>query len=107
MDAGRSNSASESDDRIRILEFQVDQLRRELEHLEARHAEAVYSVAWHIAWPIRILERLIRRAIANRNDRDGDPDGEDGAAPLTGSPPRPLTRDRVAERIAARIAHPA
>lgn len=51
-------------DRIRILEFQVDQLRRELERLEKRHAEAIYSAAWHFGAPVRIVERAIRRLLA-------------------------------------------
>ena len=53
-------------DRLRILEFQVDQLRRELERLEKRHAEAIYSAAWHFGWPVRVVERAIRRALARR-----------------------------------------
>lgn len=51
-------------DRIRILEFQVDQLRRELERLEKRHAEAIYSAAWHVAAPVRVIERAVRRMFA-------------------------------------------
>ena len=55
-------------DRIRILEFQVDQLRRELERLEKRHAEAIYSAAWHFGAPVRVIERAIRK----RSDRARD-----------------------------------
>ena len=53
-------------DRLRILEFQVDQLRRELERLEKRHAEAIYSAAWHFAAPVRLVERAIRRMLATK-----------------------------------------
>lgn len=54
------------EERIRILEYQVDQLRRELERLEAKHAEAIYSAAWHFGWPVRVVERAVRRALARR-----------------------------------------
>ncbi len=57
-------------DRLRILEFQVDQLRRELERLEKRHAEAIYSAAWHFAAPVRVVERAIRKMLAPTTKRD-------------------------------------
>ncbi len=93
------------DDRIRILEFQVDQLRRELEALEARHAEAIYSVAWHVGWPVRIVERAIRKMFSSRDD-DGQPPGAGNSSAGPGAqpkPPQPLTRDTLAARIAARM----
>ena len=52
-------------DRLRILEFQVDQLRRELERLEKRHAETIYSAAWHFGAPVRVVERAIRKMFAS------------------------------------------
>jgi len=104
---------SDKDDRIRILEFQVDHLRRELDLLKARHEEAIYSVAWHFGWPVRVIERAIRRLFARRDDDDGpgasadvrnqDDKGARQAAP----PPASLTRERIAQRIAQRIARPA
>jgi hypothetical protein len=106
MDAGQSRSAADKDDRIRILEYQVDNLRRELELLEKRHAEAIYSVAWHFAWPVRVVERAIRRMFAGRDDDSGG-SGTGEASPTGGRAPEPLTRDHIAERIAARIARPA
>ena len=57
-------------DRLRILEFQVDQLRRELERLEKRHAEAIYSAAWHFAAPVRVVERAIRKMLAPTTKQD-------------------------------------
>ena len=98
----------QKDDRIRILEFQVDQLRRELEALEARHAEAIYSVAWHFAWPVRTIERAVRKLFSSRDD-GGTPGagGSRGATDAPTKPPPPLTRDAIAARISARIARPA
>ncbi|MFO1115656.1 MAG: hypothetical protein U1E28_08240 [Beijerinckiaceae bacterium] len=107
-DAGRETERLK-DDRIRILEFQVDHLRRELEDLEARHAEAIYSVAWHVGWPVRIVERAIRRLFSRRDD-DGSAPGAGGssqASPSLTKPPPPISRDRIAARISARIARPA
>jgi hypothetical protein len=105
MEAGRSNSASDKDDRIRILEYQVDSLRRELESLEKRHAEAIYSVAWHFAWPVRVVERAVRKFLASGKDDDHGAGGSRDTTP-PGRPPAPLTRDHIAERIAARVARP-
>lgn len=105
MDRETSAVDAARDDRIRILEFQVDHLRRELELLEARHAEAIYSVAWHFGWPVRLIERAIRRALAR-----GAPAAPDEATPagarLNPQPPQPMTRERLAARIARRIARP-
>lgn len=108
MDREPPDSGDSRDDRIRILEFQVDSLRRELEALEARHAEAIYSAAWHFGWPVRVVERAVRRLFAKRGDggpggaaSDGGPRGERRA-----DPPQPLTRERIAARIAQRVARP-
>ncbi|MDE2364136.1 MAG: hypothetical protein KGM42_15775 [Hyphomicrobiales bacterium] len=101
-----ANSADK--DRIRILEFQVDQLRRELELSKQRHEEAIYSVAWHAAWPVRVVERALRALFARRDD-DGDGADSGGVARSApeAKPPQPLTRDRIAARIAQRLARPA
>ncbi|MCC0002607.1 MAG: glycosyltransferase family 4 protein [Methylobacteriaceae bacterium] len=87
MDGEKDRDAADKD-RIRILEFQVDQLRGELERLKARHEEAIYSVAWHLAWPARFVERAIRRAFGDRNrEADGSPATE--PAPAVPPLPRP------------------
>ena len=48
--------------RMRVLEYQVKFLRRELEFVNERHAKTIYSAAWHLAWPARKLEQAIRAA---------------------------------------------
>lgn len=70
-------------DRIRILEFQVDQLRRELERIEKRHAEAIYSAAWHFGAPVRVIERAVRKMFAPALTE---------AAPPSSSPVAPVAR---------------
>ncbi|MFV0279294.1 MAG: glycosyltransferase family 4 protein [Rhodoblastus sp.] len=91
-------------DRIRILEFQADQLRRELERLEKQHAEAVYSVAWHAAWPIRFVERAIRRLFAPAQARPAETPEPASPAPraraMQKAPPARLLID-----VTAIVAH--
>ena len=100
MDRDVPTSDSAKDDRIRILEFQVDQLRAELEALEAKHAEAIYSAAWHFGWPVRIVERAIRRLFSKRETGTA---ARDAIAQETAQPPQPLTREKIAARIAQRM----
>ena len=103
--AGDANASK--DDRIRILEFQVDHLRRELEALDARHAEAIYGAAWHFGWPVRVVERAVRRLFAKRDD--GGPGASAGGGPKPtpkAEPPKQLTREAIAARIAQRVARP-
>lgn len=78
-------------DRIRILEFQVDQLRRELERLEKRHAEAIYSAAWHFAAPVRAIERAIRRMFAPA-EKANLPRSISIVAPAAAAEPAPAQR---------------
>ncbi len=89
-------------DRIRILEFQVDQLRRELERLEKRHAEAIYSAAWHFAAPVRAIERAIRRILAPA-EQANPPRSASVAPPVSGTPPAPARRLLV--DVTAIVAH--
>ena len=50
--------------RMRVLEYQIEFLRRELEFVNARHAATIYSAAWHLAWPVRKIEQAVRVAYA-------------------------------------------
>jgi hypothetical protein len=116
-DGACAPNAADKDDRIRILEFQVDHLRAELERLKARHEETIYSVAWHFAWPVRVIERAVRKALSGSRDRGAGPTPPDRApreeetsqpsARIPAQPPEPLTRARIEARIARRIARPA
>ena len=104
MDRDAPTSDSAKDDRIRILEFQVDQLRAELEALEAKHAEAIYSAAWHVGWPVRIVERAVRRLFSKRDGDDGGATSANAGAPRdVANPPQSLTREAISARIAKRV----
>ena len=87
-----SASDGKASDRLRILEFQVDQLRRELERLEKRHAEAIYSAAWHFGAPVRIVERAIRKLLAK-------PASADAPASVAVAPSAPVTKPAPAQRL--------
>lgn len=89
-------------DRLRILEFQVDQLRRELERLEKRHAEAIYSVAWHVAAPVRAIERAIRKTLAPAAGQNIPASAPASPAAST-TPPAPARRLLV--DVTAIVAH--
>ncbi len=89
-------------DRLRILEFQVDQLRRELERLEKRHAEAIYSAAWHFGAPVRIVERAIRRIFAPAANKEA-PAPARAAPENAASAPAPAKRLLV--DVTAIVAH--
>ena len=89
-------------DRVRILEFQVDQLRRELERLEKRHAEAIYSVAWHFGAPVRIVERAIRKLLA----KTPEPSALAGVAAASAAPAtRAAPAKRLLVDVTAIVAH--
>ena len=89
-------------DRLRILEFQVDQLRRELERLERRHAEAIYSAAWHVAAPIRAVERAIRKLFVKPSTKAAPVSST--AAPLASTRP-PAPAKRLLIDVTAIVAH--
>lgn len=65
-DGGDLRAARE---RIRILELQVDHLRRELNFARVRHERIVYSLAWALAAPVRAIEQPLRRFFAARKAR--------------------------------------
>ncbi len=89
-------------DRIRILEFQVDQLRRELERLEKRHAEAIYSAAWHFGAPVRVIERAIRKMLAPARKKEAISAAP--SAPRVGAAP-PAPAKRLLVDVTAIVAH--
>ncbi|MGA8173115.1 MAG: glycosyltransferase family 1 protein, partial [Methylocystis sp.] len=53
------------DERIRLLEYQLDYLRAELSQLVGERDKMVYSASWHIFSPLRRIEaRLVDAASA-------------------------------------------
>lgn len=78
-------------ERVRILEVQVDHLRRELNFARIRHEGIVYSVAWALAAPVRAIEQPLRRFFAARKARTraaAAPVHTIGAAPPAAARPR-------------------
>ncbi|MCB1540786.1 MAG: glycosyltransferase family 4 protein [Rhodoblastus sp.] len=102
MGDDRSGSDGQASDRRRILEFQIDQLRRELERLEKRHAEAIYSVAWHFGAPVRVVERAIRKMLA----KPAPADAPASVATMSSAPAtRPAPARRLFVDVTAIVAH--
>ena len=60
------NASDVKDERIRLLEYQVDFLRGEVEFVTRQYERAIYSASWHLAWPFRFTETLVRRFLAAR-----------------------------------------
>ena len=100
--------------RMRVLEYQIEFLRRELEFVNARHAATIYSAAWHLAWPVRKIEQAVRSAYARHRQRVR----ARRAALDTLKPPQPakslpvadagapLDAQALADRIASRMTPP-
>ncbi len=63
MTSEPSSVMDEKDERIRLLEYQLDYLRAELLHLTHERDRMTYSASWHIFKPLRKLEaRLVEAA---------------------------------------------
>ncbi|MDE2577583.1 MAG: glycosyltransferase family 4 protein [Hyphomicrobiales bacterium] len=69
------------DQHRKILEFQIDQLRGELEALRKWRDETVYSAAWRFAWPVRTIENALRRSLRRSDARAAASQIESAAAP--------------------------
>ena len=63
------------DERIRLLEYQLDYLRAELSQLVRERDKIVYSAAWHVFKPLRRIEARLVDAVtaAWRRRRDKAP----------------------------------
>jgi glycosyltransferase involved in cell wall biosynthesis len=62
MSAEPTPVASEKDDEIRLLQYQLDYLRAELLHLTHERERMVYSAAWLVFRPLRSLEAKLVEA---------------------------------------------
>ncbi len=51
------------DERIRLLEYQLDYLRAELSQLVRERDKMVYSAAWHVFKPLRRIEARLVDAV--------------------------------------------
>ena len=88
---------TDPEQRVRLLEYQIDHLRRELTLLTQRHEAIVYSAAWTLARPLKWIEDRLHRIVASFARRP--------APDLVATPPsRPSAREHEPAAIAARIA---
>ena len=91
-----SGSSDDRDERIRLLEYQVAFLHRELTFVTRCYQDIVHSAAWTLARPIKWLEDAAHGLV--RRTRPRSP-----AAPET-APVPPAVAGSIEDRIAARIA---
>lgn len=94
----------EKDERIRLLEYQVAFLHRELTFVTKRYEAIVYSAAWTIARPIKWLEDAGHRVAGSL--RKGGTGAAANPAPAPGGPDG-NGEAQIAARIAAKMVRPA
>lgn len=96
---GTGPEIADKDERIRLLEYQIAFLRRELTLVTKRYEGVVYSAAWTVARPIKTIEDLLHRGAARfRRSK---------ASFVAVPPETPLrpSRESLADEIATRISH--
>lgn len=93
-----SGASDDRDERIRLLEYQVAFLHRELTFVTRRYETIVYSAAWTLARPIKWIEDAAHRLIKLLRTQRRSKDPQDAAVALP--PPSGSLEDH---RIAARI----
>ena len=95
----------EKDERIRLLEYQAEFLRRELEVVNRRYQDIVYSAAWAMARPIKRLEDALHRLARKMKPARGSNAANISAAitPVVGE----NLEQQIAARIAAKMKRPA
>lgn len=91
------SGGDDRDERIRLLEYQVAFLHRELTFVTKRYQDIVYSAAWTLARPVKWIEDAAHRLVKPWRTRRRPTNPQDAAI---ASPPAAGT---VEERIAARI----
>lgn len=92
--SGGMGAEREREERIRLLEFQAEFLRREVEFITKRHHAVIYSVAWRLAIPFRLVERAFLRLARGPADESRE---DDAPAPL----PRPAAAGPAARTTAS------
>ena len=94
---------TDPDDRVRLLEYQVDHLRRELTLLTKRHEAIVYSAAWTLARPLKWLEDRLHRLAASLARQPSRTPAAPTVAALPAADDMPTA---IAARIATKMAQP-
>lgn len=93
---------NERDERIRLLEYQVAFLHRELTFVTRRYQDIVYSAAWTLARPIKRIEDFAHRLVKSHRAKSPKPTTVMGPPPPTAG----SLEDRIAARIAAAMERP-
>jgi glycosyltransferase involved in cell wall biosynthesis len=88
LDAERRDA---KDERIRLLEHQLDYVRAEMLHLLHEREKMVYSASWHVFRPLRSLEAKLVSAITGMVDRF-----KKSPAPATPAATAPVAQARPA-----------
>jgi hypothetical protein len=87
------------DERIRLLEYQAEFLRREVEFLSRRHELIIYTVWWRLAAPFRVVEDGLR-GVAKNLGRGERPLSRENASPV--ARPGTVSIEDIAARITRR-----
>ena len=98
------SGGDDRDERIRLLEYQVAFLHRELTFVTRRYEAIVYSAAWTLARPVKWIEDSAHRLVKSWRTPPKPSTPQDMATaspPATGS-----AEDRIAARIAAAMERP-
>ena len=97
-----ASGGDDRDERIRLLEYQVAFLHRELTFVRRRYEDVVYSAAWTLARPIKWIEDFAHRLVKSRRAKSPKPT----SVMVSSSPPAGSLEDRIAARIAAAMERP-
>ena len=99
-----SDSGDDRDERIRLLEYQVAFLHRELTFVTKRYEDIVYSAAWTLARPVKAIEDFAHRLAKSLGVR-AKTSARDAKVPAP-DPRSAAPEDRIAARIAAKMERP-
>ena len=98
------DNRDDRDERIRLLEYQVAFLHRELTFVTKRYHAILYSAAWTIARPIKRLEDAGHRVARSLRKRGASAKADPAPAPDVAGGDREA---QIATRIAAKMVRPA
>ena len=100
-----SDSGDDRDERIRLLEYQVAFLHRELTFVTKRYEDIVYSAAWTLARPVKAIEDFAHRLAKSLGVR-AKTSARDASKVPAPDPRGAEQQDRIAARIAAKMERP-
>ncbi len=95
---------NDKDERIRLLEFQVAFLHRELTFVTRRYQDMLYSAAWTLARPVKWIEDAAHRLVRSRKASVETPATAVASRPAL--EPGASLEEQIAARIAAKMERP-